>query len=95
MRTRITQERINKILLKTEFSTQTVFGKCTVVVAKLPNGFIITESSACIDEKNYDRNLGYEICREKIIGKIWELEGYRLQQKIYKKTKKKERKIND
>lgn len=95
MRTRITKERIDKIVDATEFNITTVFDKYTVVVAKLPNGFIITESSACIDEKNYDRNLGYEICREKIIGKIWELEGYRLQQKIYKKTKKKERKIND
>ena len=89
MRTRITKERIDKIVENTEFNITTVFNKCTVVTAKLPNGFVITESSACIDEKNYSKNLGYEICREKIIGKIWELEGYRLQQKIYKKKLKK------
>ena len=92
MRTRITKEYIDKIVEKTEFNVTTVFDKCTVVVAKLPNGFVITENSACIDKKNYNRNLGYEICREKIINKIWELEGYRLQQKTYKKNKKKEKK---
>lgn len=91
MNNTVTQERINKILLKTEFSTQTVFGKCTVVTAKLPNGFVITESSACVDVDNYDRQLGFEICKRKIINKIWELEGYKLQQKIYKKNKKKRR----
>lgn len=42
MKTKVTQERMNKILLKTQFSTQTVFEKCTVVTAKLPNGFVIT-----------------------------------------------------
>lgn len=90
MRTRITKEHIDKIVEETEFNITTVFNKCTVVTAKLPNGFVITESSACVDEKNYSRNLGYEICKEKIINKIWELEGYRLQQKIYKKNKKKD-----
>ena len=83
MRTRITKEYIDKIVEKTEFNVTTVFDKCTVVVAKLPNGFVITENSACIDKKNYNRNLGYEICREKIINKIWELEGYLLQETLY------------
>lgn len=58
---------------------QTVFGKCTVVACKLENGFVIVESSACVDPTNYNLELGVKICEEKIKNKLWELEGYRLQ----------------
>ena len=43
--------------------------------------------SFCINLNGWSGNMP-----EKIINKIWELEGYRLQQKIYKKNKKKEKK---
>ena len=89
MNNTVTKERIDKILENTDFAVNTVFDKCTIVSAKLPNGFVIVEYSACVDKENYDVDLGYEICKKKIINKIWELEGYRLQQKIYKKNKKK------
>ena len=88
MKNTVTKERIDKIVENTDFNVSTVFDKCTVVSAQLPNGFVIVEYSACVDKENYDVNLGYEICKKKIINKIWELEGYRLQQKIYKKNKK-------
>ena len=79
----ITKEHIDLIVSQTKFDVTTVFDKCTVVTAKLPNGFVITESSACVDPSNYDKELGFEICKEKIINKIWELEGYLLQDKLY------------
>lgn len=88
MKNTVTKERIDKIVENTDFNVSTVFDKCTVVSAKLPNGFVIVEYSACVDKENYDVDLGYEICKKKIINKIWELEGYRLQQKLYKKNKK-------
>lgn len=78
MRT-ITQEHINKIVEKTKFTIEEFHGKLTVVVAKLPNGFTVTKSSGCVDPKNYDVNIGFEICKGKIIDEIWYLEGYRLQ----------------
>ena len=79
----VTKEKIDLIVSQTKFDVTTVFDKCTVVTAKLPNGFVITESSACVDPSNYDKELGFEICKEKIINKIWELEGYLLQDKLY------------
>lgn len=84
MRNTITQDDINKILSNTHFVIEEFFNKCTVVIAKLPNGFVITESSACVDPVNYDRNIGVEVCKERIINKIWELEGYRLQCEVSK-----------
>ena len=62
----------------------TVFGKCTVVACKLPSGFVLVESSACVSPENYDQELGESICRDRIINKLWELEGYRLQTEVAK-----------
>ena len=79
----VTKEKIKSILDETIFETKKVYDKCTVVSAKLPNGFIITESSACVDPSNYDEELGKQICIKKIEDKIWELEGYKLQSQLY------------
>lgn len=61
-----------------------MFDKCTLVCVKLENGFVLTESSACVDPANYNEEIGKEICFERIKNKIWELEGYRLQCDIFK-----------
>ena len=37
---------------------------------------IVTETSACIDPENYDRDLGAKICMGRVRDKVWELEGY-------------------
>ena len=49
----------------------------------LKNGFVIVESSSCVSPENYDADIGKEICRERALNKIWELEGYKLQSKLY------------
>lgn len=79
----LTPNDIDKIMDKCQLNVMTVWDKCTIVACKLPNGFIITESSACVDPKNYDEHIGLEICLNKIRDKVWELEGYRLQQIMY------------
>lgn len=75
-------ETIQKIAESAEIEIMTVFDKCTIMAAKLPNGFVIVESSACVSPENYDEDLGASICAEKIIQKIWELEGYKLQSEL-------------
>lgn len=82
----ITGEYIAEIMDNSEFDIRTVFDKCTVVSCKLPNGFVITESSACVSPENYDKNMGVNICMGKIKDKIWELEAYRLQQWLWEET---------
>lgn len=79
----VTQRDIQNILSKTVIEVQhKVFGKTTVVMAQLPSGFVITESSSCVDPENYDEKIGLEICIDRITNKIWELEGYVLQKKL-------------
>ena len=53
--------------------------KTTVVMATLQNGFVIVESSSCVDPANFDMKMGESICMERIENKIWELLGFKLQ----------------
>lgn len=82
----VTQEQIDEILDNSEIEAWTVFDKCTVVVCQLPNGFVLVESSACVSPENYDEEMGVEICMNKITDKVWELEGYKLQEKLHKEN---------
>ena len=73
--TKVTEEQIDKLISEAEIEVSTVQGKCTVVVVTLKNGFIITESSACVDKANYSEEIGVRCCMERIKSKLWELEG--------------------
>ena len=84
----ITNEQIDGIMGKAEINVTKVFDKCTVVSAKLPNGFVIVESSACVSPENYDEELGVRICMKKIRDRMWELEGYHLTKEIEREHKK-------
>lgn len=79
----VTEEMIKEILENSDIEVDTVFDKCTIVTCKLPNGFVIVESSACVSPENYDEDMGLEICMDRIANKVWELEGYKLQSKLY------------
>lgn len=73
----IGQKMVDEFISYTERITM---GDCTTVVrCVLRNGFVIVESSSCVDPKNYSEEMGYEICMEKIKDKIWELLGFLLQ----------------
>lgn len=79
----VTEEHIEEIMSHSKVTVQTLFDKCTVVACQLPSGFVIVESSACVDPANYDVDMGTEICMKRIVDKVWELEGYRLQADLY------------
>lgn len=79
----ITEERIEWLLENSEFEVETIYDKCTVLTCKLPNGFVIVESSACVSPENYDEEMGIEICLDRIKSRVWELEGYKLQSELY------------
>lgn len=78
----VTSDVIDAIIEDSEISIATAFDKCTIVACRLPNGFVIVESAACVDPDNYDEEIGVEACMERIYDKVWELEGYRTQDKI-------------
>lgn len=80
----VTVQHIEEIFESCEFEVRTIYDKVTVVVAKLPNGFTIVESSACVDPRNYNEEIGVGICKERIKNQLWLLEGYLLQETLFK-----------
>lgn len=76
----ITQDQVDKIMKDAEYEVfHRVFDKQCIVVAKIYNGFTIVGESACVDPNNYDDDIGYDIALTRIEEKLWELEGYLLQ----------------
>ena len=73
----VTQDDVDSFIVGID-STQ-IGDKTTVVKATLANGFILVESSSCVDVNNFDMKVGTEICIEKIKDKVWFLLGFLLQ----------------
>jgi len=63
----------------TDYEVFTKKDKITIVIATLRNGFTIVESSACVDPKNYNEEIGAEICKERIKKQVWNHLGFLLQ----------------
>ncbi len=79
MENKITQKHIERMFAEAEKDVVTLFDKCTILACRLKNGFVLVESSACVDPDNYDINVGLNICEKRIKERLWELEGYLLQ----------------
>ena len=75
----VTQKQIDDLFNESDIIEQVFYHKCLVMSIKLINGFVIVESSACVDPTNFDIEIGREICGKRIKDKLWELEGYKLQ----------------
>ena len=72
----IEDDEVKYLVDNAEYNTMTFYGRCVVVICKLPNDFIIVESSSCVDEADYDEQAGVENCCRRIIDKVYELVGY-------------------
>ena len=58
-------------------------GKKMVCEITLRNGFTVTGESSTVSKENFDEEIGKKISFENARDKIWMLEGYLLQQKLY------------
>lgn len=56
----------------------------TFCVLVLHNGFTVTGESACVSHRNFDREVGRRIAREKAIEKLWPLLGFQLKCDLYR-----------
>ena len=75
---RMTMDDAMELIEESEVIVETVFDRCTVVCCKLPNDFVIVESSAALDINTYSEEIGYDICLDKIANKILELNAYKV-----------------
>lgn len=76
---KVTKTQIDEILKHSSITAEKFGNKTTILKATLPNGFVIIESSSCVDPNNFDMSMGEQICMERLENKLWELEGYKLQ----------------
>lgn len=58
-------------------------GKVMVCELTLRNGFTVRGEAATVSKENFNTEIGKKISRENARKKVWELEGYLLQQRIY------------
>lgn len=79
---KVTKERIEARILSADYlvvpnSTATI---CHLV---LENGYSVRGESACVDPRNFDREIGRHLAYQDAINKIWPLEGYLLAERRY------------
>lgn len=71
-------DKINKLMVDSEFTYDTVYDKTCVVIMRLPNGFTLTETYSFFSPEDYDEDTAYEICVQKLKVRLYELEAYHL-----------------
>lgn len=62
-------------------------GKVMVCEITLENGFTVRGEASTISKSNFDEEIGREISFRNAKDKIWQLEGYLLQDKLYQRQK--------
>lgn len=82
MKNKLTVEDIESKIKDKKF-TVLEDGKTTICNIYLENGFTVRGESSCVDPVNFDKETGEEIAFLNAKDKIWVLEGYLLQEKLY------------
>ena len=77
---RVSQKLVEDVMAQSDYVKETKFGKCAVVTMRLPNGFVLVESNACVDPADYDEEYGWGLCMERLEGRVWELYGFLAQE---------------
>lgn len=83
---RLTPELIDSVI---ELASYTVLpsGKVMVCEITLRNGFTVRGEAATVSKENFNVEIGKTISLKNAREKIWELEGYLLQQRLYEGSK--------
>jgi len=87
MKNTITPAHIDDLFASSTLEVVKLGEKTTVVAMTLPNGFVMVTSSSCVDPVNYDQEIGERCCHDHLKERLWELEGYNLQNKLYLESK--------
>lgn len=84
IKNKVTREEVLDNMQNFITKTIVVFGKpITHVFVKMKNGFILSESTSCIDPSNYNEKIGEQECLKQIEERIWGLLGYKLQEDLH------------
>ena len=70
-------------VVKSASYTRLADSTTTVCQLTLKNGYTVLGHSACIDPNLFNQTVGEKVAWDNAIDKIWELEGYLLQQRRF------------
>lgn len=90
MKNTVTANQIDKIIKEGTVNVITLGEKTTLVEFITKEGFVMIESSSCVDKSNYNEEIGKNVCLERIRNKLWEFEGYCLQKDLFYNEKTKD-----
>jgi hypothetical protein len=79
---RLTPADIDAVIVGETF-TILPSGKVMVCELTLRNGFSVRGDGATVSKANFNEEIGREVARENARNKVWELEGYLLQQRLF------------
>ena len=79
---RLTPDAIDAVIVG-ETYTALPSGKVMVCELTLRNGFTVRGDAAVVSPANFNADIGRQISRANARDKVWELEGYLLQQRLY------------
>lgn len=80
---KVTESQVDGIIREGTLNVITMGEKTTLVEFTTKEGFVMVESSSCVDKANYNQEIGQSICLGRIRNKLWEYEGYCLQKSLY------------
>lgn len=80
--TRLRPADIDAVIIGETFTTLPS-GKVMVCELTLRNGFTVRGEAATVSKENFDEEIGKKISRQNARNKVWELEGYLLQQRVF------------
>lgn len=83
---KVTIEQIDSKIVS-ETYTILPSGKVMVCEITLENGFTVRGEAAVVDKKNFNEEIGKVISRTNAYNEIWQLEGYLLQEKLFREGK--------
>lgn len=79
---KLTEELIKGKIIKAEYIK--MGEKTTICCLTLENGFEVIGTSSCVDVLNFNDVIGRDLAYENAVDKVWELEGYLLQNTLSK-----------
>lgn len=82
---RLTPESIDSVIKKITY-TVLPSGKVMVCEITLLNDFTVRGEASTVSKSNFNEEIGREISFKNAREKIWQLEGYLLQDKLYKES---------
>lgn len=78
----VTVEQIEKLINEAETQEAIFWDKELVVSYRLKSGFTVLGRAACVDPANFDLELGRVLAKKDAKEKLWQLEGYLLQNRL-------------